>query len=220
MSADMVGRNTSASVVIIEDHALVRELLSSLVRDELHLHVAAECTTIAQGVAACLREKPSLAIVDWMLPDGRGFDVVRKTATRLARTRWLFLSSNEQEHMVRDAVALGIHGFVLKKSPLEVFREAIRKVINGESYYCAESARLLVEAMRSEAVTGTNLTSREREVLRGVARGENPKEIAGRLDINVKTVQNHMVSLKDKLGIQEPAGLVRYAIKHGYVESP
>jgi len=145
---------------------------------------------------------------------------VRKTAARLNRTRWLFLSSNEQEHMVRDAVALGIHGFVLKKSPLHVLREAISRVLEGETYYCQESSRLLVEAMRSEAAVGTNLTMREREILRGVAGGENLKMIAGRLEVSIKTVQNHYGSLKDKLGIQEPAGLVRYAIKHGYVEAP
>ena len=209
-----------ARVVIVEDHAMVRELLVSLVRDEMGLKIEADCTTIADGLAACLRTKPDLAIVDWMLPDGRGFDIVRQAAPRLTRTRWLFLSSNEQEHMVRDAVDLGIHGFVLKKSPLEVFREAVRRVVAGETYYCTESARLLVEAMRSEAVVGTNLTSREREVLRGIAHGENPKEIANHLEVKAKTVQNHLVSLKEKLGIHEPAGLVRYAIKHGYVEPP
>ena len=109
---------------------------------------------------------------------------------------------------------------MLKKSSLEVFREAVRRVLAGESYYCAASARLLVEAMRSEAAVGTNLTSREREVLRGIAHGENPKVIAERLSISGKTVQNHIVHMKEKLGIQEPAGLVRYAIKHGYVEPP
>ena len=121
---------------------------------------------------------------------------------------------------MRDAVALGIHGFVLKKSPLHVLREAISRVLEGETYYCQESSRLLVEAMRSEAAVGTNLTMREREILRGVAGGENLKMIAGRLEVSIKTVQNHYGSLKDKLGIQEPAGLVRYAIKHGYVEAP
>lgn len=211
---------STARVVIIEDHAMVRELLVSLVRGEFGLEVASHCTTSKEGIAACLREKPDLAIVDWMLPDGRGFDVVRAAGPRLTRTRWLFISSNEQEHMVREAVALGVHGFVLKKSPLEVFCEAIRAVLAGETYYCAQSARLLVEAMRSEAGLGTNLTSREREVLRRIACGDNQKAIADSLGVTLKTVQNHVVAVKEKLSIHEPAGLVRYAIKHGYVEPP
>ncbi len=210
----------TARVVIIEDHILVRELLASLVRDAFAFDVAAHCSTAAEGITACLRERPDLAIVDWMLPDGRGFDVVRTAGPRLTRTRWLFLSSNEQEHMVREAVRLGVHGFVLKKSPLDIFCEAIRRVMGGESYYCDQSARLLVEAMRSEAMVGTNLSSREREVLRRLACGDNSKEIALYLGITLKTVQNHIVSLKEKLAIHEPAGLVRYAIKHGYVEPP
>src|SRR5690606_16950953 len=92
---------SAARVVIVEDHVLVRELLVSLVQDELECEVAAHCTTSQEGINACLRERPDLAIVDWMLPDGRGFDVVRTTGSRLTRTRWLFLSSNEQEHLVK-----------------------------------------------------------------------------------------------------------------------
>lgn len=210
----------TARVVIIEDHALVRELLVSLVQDEFALKVAAHCTTTREGVAACRREKPDLVIIDWMLPDGRGFDVVREAGPVLSRTRWICISSNEQEHLVREAVKLGIHGFVMKRSPLEVFCEAIRTVLGGGSYYCEQSARLLVEAMRSEAMVSTNLSSREREVLRRIASGDNPKDIADHLGVALKTVQNHVVAMKEKLCIQEAAGLVRYAIKHGYVEPP
>jgi DNA-binding NarL/FixJ family response regulator len=69
-------------------------------------------------------------------------------------------------------------------------------------------------------VVAVNLTSREREVLRGFARGENPKGLAGRLGVTTKTVQNHLTLLKEKLSIHEPAELVHYAIKHGYIEAP
>jgi DNA-binding NarL/FixJ family response regulator len=211
---------SAARVVIIEDHALVRELLVSLLRDEFQLTVAAQCTTCAEGIAACLRTRPRLVIVDWMLPDGRAFDIVRATSAQLPHTRWLLLTSNEQEHIVRDAVQLGMHGCVMKKSPLEIFCDAIRAVLAGHSFYCAQSSRLLVESLRSEAALGTNLTSREREVLRRVALGDNPKQIAEDLGITPKTVQNLLVGVKEKLSIQEPAGLVRYAIKHGLVEPP
>jgi DNA-binding NarL/FixJ family response regulator len=207
-------------VVIIEDHALVRELLVALLRDEFRLEVAAQCTTCAQGIEACRRVQPRLVVVDWMLPDGRGFEVVRAIAPQLARTRWLLLTSNEQEHIVREAVQLGMHGCVMKKSPLDVFCGAIREVLEGRSFYCSQSSRLLVESLRSEAELGTNLTARERDVLRRVARGDNPKQVAQDLGVALKTVHNLMGSVKEKLSIQEPAGLVRYAIKHGLVEPP
>jgi len=122
---------------------------------------------------------------------------------------------------VREAVSLGVHGFVMKRSDLATLREAVRRVAAGEKYYCPASARLLVEKMVDESqAVAANLTAREREVLRGYARGENPKALAERLSVSTKTVQNHLVLLKDKLGLHEPAEIVHYAIKHGYVEAP
>jgi len=212
---------TPARVVLIEDHVMVRQLFAHLVREELGLQLVADCTTVADGTAALLREKPDLAIVDWMLPDGRGFDLVRGAGPKLPRTRWLFVSSNEQGHLVREAVSLGVQGFVMKRSELSTLRTAVTRVLAGEKYYCPQSSRLLVEKMVDEGRTvAVNLTSREREVLRGFARGENPKLLAERLSVTTKTVQNHLTILKDKLGLHEPAELVHYAIKHGYVEAP
>jgi DNA-binding NarL/FixJ family response regulator len=210
-----------ARVVLVEDHTMVRQLLAHLVREDLGLNLVADCTNVADGCAALLREKPDLAIVDWMLPDGRGFDLVRTAGPKLARTRWLFISSNEQGHLVREAVSLGVHGFVMKRSDLSTLRTAISRVLAGEKFYCPDSSRLLVEKMVDEGRTvAVNLTPRERDVLRGFARGENPKLMAGRLGLSSKTVQNHLVMLKDKLGLHEPAELVHYAIKHGHIEAP
>jgi DNA-binding NarL/FixJ family response regulator len=210
-----------ARVVLVEDHTMVRQLFAHLVRDDLGLDLAGDCMTVADAQVVMLREKPDLAIVDWMLPDGRGFDLVRAVGPKLPRTRWLFVSSNEQGHLVREAVSLGVHGFVMKRSDLATLRSAISKVLGGEKFYCEASSRLLVEKMVDEGRSvAINLTAREREVLRGFARGENAKVLAERLGINSKTVQNHLTLLKDKLGLQEPAALVHYAIKHGYIEAP
>ncbi len=212
---------TPARVVLIEDHTMVRQLFAHLIQNDLGLTLAADCTTVGDGTGALLREKPDLAIVDWMLPDGRGFDLVRGVGPKLPKTRWLFISSNEQGHLVREAVSLGVQGFVMKRSDLATLREAVRRVLAGEKYYCPASARLLVDKMVDESrAVAANLTSREREVLRGFASGENPKALAERLSVSTKTVQNHLTLLKDKLGLREPAELVHYAIKHGYVEAP
>ncbi len=205
----------------MEDHTLVRQLMAAMVRDDLRLNLVADCRTVSEGVAACLREKPDVVVVDWMLPDGRGFDLVRRVGPELPRTRWLCVSGNEQEHLVREAISLGVHGFVLKRSDLATLRQAVIEVARGQTYYCPDSSRLLVESLRSEAnAVAGNLTDREREVLRSFARGENIKAIAARLGVSTKTVHNALARVRDKLGEYEPAGLVRYAIKHGYVEEP
>ncbi len=208
-------------IVIVEDHTMVRQLFAFLIKEETGFALAADCTNVAEGAAALLREKPDLAIIDWMLPDGRGFDLVRNVGPKLPRTRWLFISSNEQGHLVREAVSLGVQGFVMKRSDLSTLREAMRRVAAGEKYYCPASARLLVDKMVDESrAVAVNLTSREREVLRAFARGENPKAVADHLGVSAKTVQNHLSQLKDKLGLREPAELVHYAIRHGYIEAP
>ena len=205
----------------MEDHTLVRQLMAAMVRDDLRLNLVADCRTVSEGVAACLREKPDVVVVDWMLPDGRGFDLVRRVGPELPRTRWLCVSGTEQEHLVREAISLGVHGFVLKRSDLATLRQAVIEVARGQTYYCPDSSRLLVESLRSEAnAVAGNLTDREREVLRSFARGENIKAIAARLGVSTKTVHNALARVRDKLGEYEPAGLVRYAIKHGYVEEP
>lgn len=200
---------------------MVRQLFAHLIKEDLGLILAADCTTVAQGAEALLKEKPDLAIVDWMLPDGRGFDLVRSVGPKLPRTRWLFISSNEQGHLVKEASRLGVQGFVMKRSDLGTLREAVRRVLNGETYYCAVSSRLLVAVTVGEGRSlASNLTPRECEVLRGFTRGENPKALAERLGVTAKTVQNVLSALKDKLGLHEPAELVHYAIKHGYIEAP
>lgn len=210
-----------ARIVLVEDHSMVRQLFAHLVTRDLGLALAAECATASEGREAILREEPDLAVVDWALPDGRGPDLVRALAARVPNTGWLMISASEQGHFVREAASLGVQGFVMKRSDLPTFREAVNRILAGDTYYCPVSAQLLAARIVQEgAANGTALTAREREILSGFARGENPKAIAERLEMNVKTVQNHLTTLKDKLGLYEPAELVRYAIKHGYVEAP
>jgi DNA-binding NarL/FixJ family response regulator len=206
-------------VVLIEDHTLVRHLLRAVLREDLRITLAGDFATVADGIKGCLKFHPTLAIVDWMLPDGKGIDVVRAVAPKLPGTRYLFLSSLEKEHIVREAIDAGVHGFVMKREPYEKLVEGIRTVIAGHSYYCPTSSRLLVEALRTAADTGANaLTPRERDILRGIARGDSIKVMAGRLGLSPKTVSNQLSALKDKLGIHEPVQLVRYASNHGIVE--
>jgi two-component system nitrate/nitrite response regulator NarL len=155
-----------------------------------------------------------------MLPDGKGIDVVRALAPKLGSTRYLFLSSLEKEHIVREAIDAGVHGFVMKRASFDTLLEAIRSVVKGKSYYCSVSSRLLVEALRTAAGSGGDaLTARERDILRGVAGGQSIKVIAHRFGLSPKTVNNQFSTLKDKLGIRDSAGLVRYAVSHGLVEN-
>jgi len=207
----------AARVILIEDHLMVQEFFSQLLA-EMGLREAARCATLAEAQETLPRLRPDLAIVDWQLPDGRGLDLIRRFKAELPGTRWLVVTASEQEAMVREAVALGVNGCVVKRSSTAVLREAIGKILAGEIFYCPVSSRLALTRLVKEH--GENLSAREREVLRRFAGGENPKAIAQGLGMTVKTAQNHLAALKEKLGLREPADLVRYAIKHGYIDAP
>lgn len=210
-----------ARIVLIEDHAMVRQLLGALITDQLKHELCATCLNVQEGLAAIRREKPDLAIVDWKLPDGRGFDLVRQAGGESPRTKWLFMSATEQGHIVREAVSLGVQGFVQKRADVGTLRTAITKLLAGEKYYCPASSSLLVgELVDERRYAKVALTPRETEILRHYAQGENIKAIAVDLGISVKTAQNHLTGLKDKLNLHEPAELVHYAIQHGYIEAP
>lgn len=206
--------------VLVEDHDMFRELVGQLLADKMQIEIAGDCANVADGTAAILRERPDLAIVDWMLPDGRGFDIVRAVLPKIPRQKWLFVSSSEQGHLVREAVSLGVQGFVMKRTSVSTLRQAVIDVLQGRKYYCPVSARLLVETMVEGNPLKPKLSARESEVLRRYARGESLKSIADNLSVSVKTVQNLISIIKDKLELREPAELIVFAIKHGFVESP
>ena len=199
---------------------MVRQLLTDAVLISPSLRIAAAVGSVASGVAACLAHKPDLAIVDWMLPDGSGFTLLQQVRPHLPRLRFIMVTSNDQEHLVREASEAGVQGFVFKRSSLETLREAVAAVLEGRNFYCPESTRLLLTADKEEGRSVRVLTPREREILRAVAAGLGTKEIAVRLGVSAKTVANHLTALKEKLNIHEMAGLVRYAIKHGFAETP
>jgi DNA-binding NarL/FixJ family response regulator len=207
------------SVVLIEDHTLVRHLLGAVLKEDPTLALAGDFATVAEGIKGCLKLNPSLVIIDWMLPDGKGIEIVRELAPKLTGTRFLFLSSIEKEHVVREAIDAGVHGFVMKRASFDTLLKAIRTVIAGRSFYCEVSSRLLVEALRTAADGGARaLTARERDIIVGIARGESVKNMAHRFGLSPKTINNQLTNLRDKLGIRDTAGLMRYAVHHGLVE--
>ena len=212
----------SVRLIIVEDHTMMRQLLSDAVRVETGLQIVAAVGTVASGIKACLEHKPDLAIVDWMLPDGSGLLIVKQIKQHLKDMRFIMLTSNDEESVVQEANAAGVQGFVLKSASLETLREALAAVLAGRNFYCAESSKfLLPSSSGGRASPATQiLTPREREILCAVANGFGTKETAERLHVSAKTIANHLAALKEKLNIHETSGLVRYAIKNGWVDAP
>lgn len=203
-------------VVMIEDHTLVRQVLTTVLTERLACDLVATCGTLAEGIAACHAHRPDLVILDWMLPDGSGARLLEETAPALPDTRWLAMSAHENSVAIRRAIECGVHGFVMKQSSFDAFEEGLRQLIAGSTYYCPLASRLLADAIHTAAPADRDLTPRERQIIALYARGKNPKTIASELGVSAKTVQNQLTKLREKLGLYEPAELVRYAIDRGF----
>jgi DNA-binding NarL/FixJ family response regulator len=202
--------------VVVDEEAMVRQMIGRLLEEDHGRLPVAEGASLREAEAALVREKPDLVIIDWSLPDGKGFDLVRRIRVQQPQLRWLLTSRYVQAHPIREAHKLRIHGFVMKASELSVFREGVRCVLSGKSYYCAKSTELLDALDDDDA----RLTEMERLCLCAFARGENPKMIAARLGRTAKTVRNQLAQVKEKLGLAEPGHLVLYAIQQGLIPMP
>lgn len=155
-----------------------------------------------------------------MLPNLNGTEILRVFREKLPNTQILIFSGYQSPNLVRELLQSGAHGFVEKSAPLSELRKGIEIVASGGSYFGPEVALLLREAMANTKSndSGVNiLTKREREILQLIAESHSTREIATRLEISVKTAENHRTNLMRKLDLHNVASLTRYAINNGLI---
>ncbi len=197
-------------VVLADDHVLVAEGLCRILADEFNL-----VATVGNGrelITAIEEKKPDVALVDISMPHLNGIEAVRMLANRFPGTRLIMLTMHSDPEYVRTAIQAGARGYVLKRAAARELIQAIEAVIQG-AVYLSESI-----TMPSATTSGTTqevLTSRQREVLQLIAEGYSAKQIAGELNISVKTVEFHKTRLLERVGAKTTADLIRYAVEHG-----
>lgn len=201
-------------VMIVDDHASLRQMLGLVLRQEGHFEVSGEAANGLEALDLCDRCQPELVILDLVLPQLCGIELLRRLRLRDPQTRVVVYSGTVNRTQIIKALERKPHGFVAKSEPLDTLREALRTVANGGIYLAAAASALLYHTLSNDC---TELTDREAEVLQLVAEGWSSKEIAGRLRLASKTVENHRANLMRKLDIHEVAGLTRYAMCHGFV---
>lgn len=200
-------------VVIADDHQIWR----SGVRADLgeNFHVIGEAADAEEAIEVIRREKPDLVLCDLHMPEGGG----RRVATECgAATRVVMLTVSEAERDLLDAVAAGACGYLLKSTPADDLRIALRRAANGEPVFSPSLAALVLGEFRRLSTENSpveSLSDREREVLRHVARGHTYKQIGEELFISAKTVENHVRNILSKLHLNRKNELMRYAIEHG-----
>jgi DNA-binding NarL/FixJ family response regulator len=180
---------------------------------------------VSGAVKIALATRPDVVVMDLQLGDGSGVDATREITTELPDTRVLVLSASAEQDDVLAAVKNGASGYLVKSASLDEFDDAVRRTAEGDAVFSAGLAGLLLGEYRrlGSGPSGPEvpkLTDRETEVLRLVARGLTARQIATRLVLSHRTVENHVQNTLRKLQLHNRAELVRYAIEHGIDDTP
>ncbi len=213
------------TVLLADDHTVVRQGLRALLAAEPDLEVVGEAETGRQAVQLARQFHPNIAVMDIAMPQLNGLEATRQIVREIPATRVLILSSYSDDEYVRQLAEAGAAGYLIKQTAASDLLKAIREIHRGGVFFSPSISSRLVSSYR-EFVTGErpirnsgeHLTSREAEVLQLIAEGNANKQIAGELGISIKTVEKHRQQVMNKLKIHDTAGLTRYAIRKGIIE--
>jgi len=207
-------------IVIIEDHTAVREMLAEILKVDPAYKIVGESGEGQQACQLCLELKPDLIVLDARLPGLSGVDILRRISKQLKSTRVLVFSAYESPALVREMLEAGAHGFVEKTAGLGEFKKGLGTIAQGGTYFGPGVAALLRTVVANNSSTSgiETLTDREREILKLVAESHSTKEIAQKLGISVKTVDNHRTNLMRKLDLHDVASLTRYSLEIGLID--
>jgi DNA-binding NarL/FixJ family response regulator len=211
---------TPVDVLVIDDQTVFRDMLVEILEADRRYRVVGRYSEGLPALEAAARVRPRLAIVDVVLPDVHGIEVVRRLRALRPGPRVLVVTAYGRPAVVRGAFEAGAHGIVVKSVPLGQLRAAVEEVSSGGVFYCPETTSILHALGSGSTSKPAELSSRERDVLRLVASGRTSKEIADILGIRTKTVSNHRARLVEKLGIRDVAGLTRFAMEQGLIDPP
>ena len=214
------------SVLIVEDHTMVREGLRMMLEMESDMMAVGEARNGREAVALAVDLSPDVILMDIAMPGLNGLEATRQLSRMLPTSKIIILTAHCDDAYVQSAVNSGASGFLLKQDSTHDVCRAIREVHRGGIHYSSSiSKRFLRINPKSQDRSGkfvrkpSLLTSREMEVLQLIAEGKANKETASELGISIKTVEKHRGRLMEKLDIHDTAGLTRHAIAKGIIES-
>jgi len=212
------------AVLLADDHQIVREGFRSLLGHERDIEVVGEAATGREAVQLTRKLHPAVVVMDIAMPLLNGLEAARQIRKAFPDIRVLILSAHSDDVYIERATELGAAGFLLKQTSSHVLAQAIREVHKGGTFFCADISKRVfrrnpVDRKGNSMKTGNRLSSRETEVLQMIAEGLPNKKVAVELGVSIKTVDKHRQHLMGKLDIHDAAGLTRYAIAEGIIES-
>jgi len=204
------------SVLLVDDHTLVRRGFCRILEDEPDITVAGEAGDGLEAIKLADELRPKVIVMDCAMPGMNGLEATRRILGRHPQALVLMLSMHPEETLVRQALEAGARGYVLKNAVDLELGAAIRRVVNGETVLDSQLVRPAVLKGKRHAA----LTPRELEVLQMIVDGKSNKQIATALDLSANTVAVHRANMMDALGTHKTAELVVYAIRNGLVDLP
>jgi len=214
------------TVLLAEDHAIVRQGLSALLKADGHFAMVGEARNGREAVELAKSLHPDVILMDIAMPVLNGLEATKQILTANPAAKVIILSAHSDDEYINRMTEAGVAGFLEKQSSAEILTKAIQEVALGKKFYSPSIAKRLHDHQRKPRdrdgmlkANAARLTTREAEVLQLVAEGSANKQIAAGLDISIKTVEKHRQHLMDKLNIHDTAGLTRYAISAGVIES-
>lgn len=207
------------SVILADDHSIVRRGLRSVIDDQPDMTVVAEAATGREAVQVCEQLRPSLMIMDIAMPQLNGVDATAQLRKTCPETEVLILSMHADEEYILRALNAGARAYILKDSAETDILPAIKAVLRGRTYFSARVSSMLLEDyirfLRQRGLKDSYdlLTDREKEVLQLIAEGRSNKDVANLLQIGVTTVETHRGNVMQKLGLHSTAEIVLYAVR-------
>src|SRR6266496_624852 len=213
-------------VLLVDDHTVVRQGLRVLLEAEPDMRIVGEAETGRQAIQLTKKHLPDVVVMDIAMPMLNGLEATRQIIKEAPHTKVLVLSSYSDDEYVQQLTEAGAAGYLLKQTAATDLLKAIREVRRGNSFFSPAISKQIMEHYRETLLKGVPvrkstdlLTTREAEVLQLIAEGKANKQIAAELNISIKTVEKHRQQLMNKLNIHDIAGLTRYAIAKGVIET-
>jgi len=214
--------SASIRVVLVDDHALVRQGFRRILEDDPELTVVGEASNGTDAIALVKKTDPDVVVMDMAMPEMSGLHATMEIIKQRPGTKVLILSMYSDEQYVRNALDAGAKGYILKSAIENDLTRAVKAVAAGEQYLAPELSSVLIRAIQAGSFEKASdpyerLTQREKQVLQLIASGKSNKEIAVILDLSVNTVAVHRANLMSALGVHKTAELVLFAVKKGLV---
>ena len=212
-------------ILIADDHEVVRQGVRTILESQPGWSVVAETQNGLDAVEEAREMKPDIALLDISMPQLNGLEAAKQILKLLPETQILILTMHESDELVREVLAAGARGYVLKTDARRDLVDAVRSLSEHRPFFTSKVAEMVLEGYRqrsspagTDISAGDRLTARERQIVQLMAEGKTSKEIATALDISIKTADTHRANVMRKLNLHSLADVVRYAIRNRMIE--